>query len=291
MKLSPTELTELAQLAIEAATAAGRMIARSRPAHIEHKSENSSLASQVVTEVDRRSEALMLQRLQPTLDKFSIGLLTEEQPDNGGRFTSDYFWCIDPIDGTLPFIENTPGYAVSVALVQREGTPVIGVVYDPVEDMVRHAIAGVGGFLNGESWQRPSSHGTKLSLFTDRSFLSCPEHSQVTAGLEEIAAATGLTGLHVDASAGAVMNACRVLTNAPACYVKLPKPNGGGSLWDYAATACLFAEAGAVATDVFGRPFELNRANSTLMCHKGILFATDQSLARQIRDLVRQVLS
>lgn len=291
MTLSSTELTELAQVAVEAAAEAGRMIAQSRPAHIEHKPEHSSPASQVVTEVDRRSEALILQRLQPTLERFSLGLLTEEQPDDGGRFTADYFWCIDPIDGTLPFIENTPGYAVSVALVQRDGTPAIGVVCDPVEGTVRHAIAGVGGFLNGASWQLPASHSTRLSLFTDRSFRSSPKHDEMIVGLQGISESMGLAGLDVDASAGAVMNACRVLTNAPACYVKLPKTDGGGSLWDYAATACLFAEAGTVATDVFGQPLDLNRADSTLMCHKGILFATDQHLAGQIRDLVSRVSS
>ena len=82
------------------------------------------------------------------------------------------------------------------------------------------------------------------------------------------------------------MNACKVLTNPFACYLKLPKADGGGSLWDYAATACLFKEAGAVATDVYGKNFELNRGDSTLMCHRGILFATNESLARKIRDLL-----
>ena len=104
MKLSSTELTELANLAIDAATAAGEMIARSRPRQIEHKSSGGSLASQVVTEVDRRSEAIILETLMPTLQRFEPGLLTEEQPDDGGRFSADYFWCIGPIDGTLPFL-------------------------------------------------------------------------------------------------------------------------------------------------------------------------------------------
>lgn len=285
MKLSATKLTELANLAIDAATSAGEMIAGSRPTQIQHKSGSGSLASQVVTEVDRRSEAIILETLTPTLERFALGLLTEEQPDDGGRFSADYFWCIDPIDGTLPFIEGTPGYAVSIALVRRDGTPTIGVVYDPVEETVIHAIAGAGIFRNGQPWDQASSSGMQLSLFTDRSFLSGEQRDQITTGLEKIAQDLGLTGLHVDANAGAVMNACKVLANPLACYVKLPKPNGGGSLWDYAATACLFKEAGAVATDIHGQPFDLNRADSTLMCHRGILFANNEMLAERIRDL------
>lgn len=335
MKLFSTELTELAHLAIDAATSAGEMIARSRPKQIQHKSSGGSLASQVVTEVDRRSEAIILETLTPTLQRFELGLLTEEQPDDGGRFRADYFWCIDPIDGTLPFIEGTPGYAVSIALVRRDGTPTIGVVFDPVGKTVVHAIADAGAFRNGQPWEQPSSNGTvratqvykagnvvdfarspqkrekqdfwrsplqrahmhceklsfpggtALSLFTDRSFLSSEGRDQITAGLEQIARDMGLAGLHVNATAGAVMNACKVLANPLACYVKLPKQNGGGSLWDYAATACIFSEAGAVATDINGQPFDLNRADSTLMCHRGILFATNEMLAQRIRSLFR----
>ncbi len=292
MKLSGNELSELADLAIEAATTAGEMIARSRPKEIEHKSSSGSLASQVVTEVDRRSEAIILETLSPTLKRFELGLLTEEQPDDGGRFRTDYFWCIDPIDGTLPFIEGTPGYAVSIGLVRRDGTPTIGVVYDPVGEIVIHAIAGEGLFRNGQLWgpQKLGQHlrsGTVLSLFTDKSFLSDARHEQITTALEELGRDMGLTGLHVDASAGAAMNACKVLGGPPACYVKLPKQNGGGSLWDYAATACIFGEAGAVATDIYGHAFELNRADSTLMCHRGILFATDATLAQRIQSQFR----
>jgi len=287
MKLSGTELAELANLAIDAATAAGEMIARSRPKLIEHKSSGGSLASQVVTEVDRRSEAIILQTLNPTLRRFELGLLTEEQPDDGGRFRTNYFWCIDPIDGTLPFIEGTPGYAVAIALVRGDGAPTIGVVYDPVGETVVHAIAGAGVFRNGRPWDLQSSSGAALSLFTDKSFLSSEGRDQITTALEEVARDTGLTGLHVDASAGAVMNACKVLANPRACYVKLPKQNGGGSLWDYAATACIFSEAGAVATDIYGQCFDLNRADSTFMCHRGILFATDETLAQRIRTLFR----
>ena len=287
MKLSETELTELAGLAIDAATAAGAMIARSRPKQIEHKSSDGSLASQVVTEVDRRSEAIILEALSPTIKRFELGVLTEEQPDDGGRFRADYFWCIDPIDGTLPFIEGTAGYAVSIALVRRDGTPTIGVVYDPVGETVVHAIAGAGGFRNGRPWNQPMTSGTVLSLFTDRSFLSSKVRDQITTVLEQIARDMGMSGLHVDATAGAVMNACKVLANPHACYVKLPKQNGGGSLWDYAGTACIFDEVGAVATDIYGQCFDLNRADSTLMCHRGILFATDDPLAQRVRTLFR----
>ncbi len=286
MKLSPTDLSELAEAAISAAVEAGQMIAQSRPQKVQHKTGGASLASQVVTDVDRRSEGIILDFLDPTLDRFDLGLLTEEQTDDRGRLTADYFWCIDPLDGTLPFVEGEPGYAVSIALVGRNGTPQIGVVYDPVEATLFHAIRGAGAFCDRQPWPDESqARGDVLSLFTDRSFLSLDDCQELVDELEQIARAIGLSGLRVEATGGAVVNAVRVLAQPPACYFKFPRPTGGGSLWDFAATACLFHEAGAIATDIAGDSLDLNRADSTLMNHRGVMFATDETLAERIRTL------
>ncbi len=286
MKLSKVELNELADVAITAASASGQMIAESAPGTAEHKPGHGSLASQVVTDIDRASERIILDTLAPTLERFELGLLTEEQADDGGRHTADYFWCIDPLDGTLPFIEGVPGYAVSIALVGRDGTPWIGVIYDPVEATLLHAIRGDGAFRDGKNLSTETQKTAEvLSVFVDRSFEILERHDIVVDGLEQIAHAQGLSGVRFHASAGAVLNACGVLANPRACYFKFPKPTGGGSLWDFAATACLFREFGAIATDMHGDALDLNRADSTFMNHRGVLFATDEALAERIATL------
>ncbi len=298
MKLSTSDLDVLTDLAISAATDAGAMVAASRPIEVEHKAGADSLASQVVTEIDRRSEDIILDILRPTLDRFELGLLTEEQDDDGGRLVADNFWCIDPLDGTLPFIEGVPGYAVSIALVDRSGAPLIGVVFDPVESTVMHAIAGGGIVRNGQPWSIESSSDRLseagsgqdvLSVFADRSFLDWPDHDVIVEALGRIAGERGLAGLEFHTSGAAVMNACGVLGAAPACYFKYPKTAGGGCLWDYAATTCLFNEAGFVASDIHGNPLELNRADSTFMNHRGVLFATDNELALRLQELYLSV--
>lgn len=282
MKLTPEQRGELAEVAIAAATAAGQLIASSRPRTVEHKPGMDSLASEVVTEIDRQSEDIIIAHLEPTLDRFDLGVLTEERTDDGGRFTHDHFWCIDPLDGTLPFVEGRPGYSVSIALVAHDGTPLIGVIYDPVTATCVHAIAGAGAFRNGEPWT-PASHvrGDELTVFADRSFAA---HDRVAAAAQRL----GLAGVGLHVGAGAAMNALGVLDHPPACYMKLPKPAGGGSLWDFAATACVFDEIGAVATDITGRPLDLNRADSTFMHHRGVLFATDADIAAALRTAVSE---
>lgn len=278
------DMNQLLLVAIEAAETAGQMIAKSRPQNIRRKEGGESLASQVLTEVDEQSQQIILDILKPTFPE--IGCLTEESEDDRSRFEKETFWCIDPIDGTLPFIDGTPGYSVSIALVARDGTPHIGVIYDPVEHNCYHAIRGGGVYKNGQRWQAGSpryvSQASSLQLFTDRSFKDHPQFFQTLEKLElDEATQVHMTG-------GAAMNAIWVLENAPACYFKFPKGgNGGGSIWDFAATVCLFAEAGAVATDFFGNPLDLNRSDSTFMGHRGILFASDAALAEQIKNRLR----
>jgi 3'-phosphoadenosine 5'-phosphosulfate (PAPS) 3'-phosphatase len=65
-----------------------------------------------------------------------------------------------------------------------------------------------------------------------------------------------------------------VLENGPACMLKFPKKeNGGGSIWDFAATACIYQELGLSATNFTGGRLDLNRKNSTFMNHEGVFYA------------------
>jgi 3'-phosphoadenosine 5'-phosphosulfate (PAPS) 3'-phosphatase len=105
--------------------------------------------------------------------------------------------------------------------------------------------------------------------------------------LETYAHSIGLKKLVATQFGGAVINACHALENSPGCHFKFAKPQeGGGSLWDYAATACLYEEAGAVVSDVHGEPLDLNRPDSTFMNHRGAVYATDEELANRIRQIL-----
>lgn len=287
MKLTAEHLRELTETAIQAARKAGALIAEysNRPLNVQQKEGAESLASQVLTEVDGLSQELILQILQPSCEQFDLALLTEESEDDRSRFDKDYFWCIDPLDGTLSFIEQTPGYAVCIALVTRSGVPVIGVVHDPVEQTTYHATKGHGAFRNYQPWL-PKTSGRTLNMIADRSFFKQANRDAILSGLNEIAASMGLDGVETGMHGGAATNACWLIENGPACYFKFPKPgNGGGSLWDFAATACICAEAGAAVSDIHGKPLDLNRADSTFMNHNGILFASPPELAPQIQEL------
>ena len=282
------DLQSLAETAVAAARSAGQIISESsnQEIEVEHKDGGHSYASQVVTEVDRKAQDAILEILNSASDEYDFALLTEESEDDHSRFQKEYFWCIDPLDGTLPFTKKEPGYSVSIALVAKCGKPQIGVVYDPVHDVLWEAAIGRGVKKNDQPWMM-NSDSEVLTFTYDRSFEKHPERQKVLDELNSYAQAIGLTKVHATQYGGAVINACHALESAPGCHFKFAKlEEGGGSIWDYAATACLFEQAGASVSDVYGDALDLNRSDSTFMNHRGAVYATDASLASKIRAIL-----
>ena len=294
MQLTPSTLKTLSEYAITAAKQAGELITSyaNKSVTVQHKVGGDSAASQVVTEVDLKSEAIIIEMLQPSCEQYDLALLTEESEDDRARLEKDYFWCVDPMDGTLAFTEAVPGYSISIALVTKLGEPVIGVVYDPVTDTLYSAIKGQGVLRNEKSWTLPSSTQLpkRLLQVCDRGMLQQDYYPDLNKALIELALNKGYAELETRESNGAVLNACTVLENAPAIYFKIPKPaQGGGSVWDFAATAAIFNEIGAVATDAYGEQLDLNRADSTYMNHRGVVFITDKKLQHDIQKTISQI--
>ncbi|MCW3789027.1 3'(2'),5'-bisphosphate nucleotidase CysQ family protein [Plebeiibacterium sediminum] len=285
MNLGKDTLRILSEKALEAAQKAAEYIAsyNHKDLAVELKQIDAdggqpqggaSEASQVVTEVDLKSQEIILDLLQSTIEEYDFGVLTEEKADDKSRFEKDYFWCIDPLDGTLPFSQGYQGYSVSIALVSKEGIPVIGVVCNPVNMDVYVAYQGGGVSKNGEIWSDDKRPGDNYFTFiNDRSFTRHEKFKDITLYVNNMAIECGYSTFKMLKQGGAVMNAMWVLENRPACYFKLPKEAvGGGSLWDFAATACIFKEMGLPVSDAFGNPLNFNQKETTFMNKTGVLF-------------------
>ena len=139
--------------------------------------------------MDLESQQLILEMLAGSMREFSLGLLAEESEDNASRFETDAFWCIDPLDGTLPFVEGTAGYSISIALVSRGGEPLIGVVRDPVDKVTYHACRQGGAFRNAlpMSSVAPRDDGKSLTWLMDRSMKSVDQFSFIETALRQLA--------------------------------------------------------------------------------------------------------
>jgi 3'(2'), 5'-bisphosphate nucleotidase/myo-inositol-1(or 4)-monophosphatase len=187
------------------------------------------------------------------------------------------------LDGTLPFVEGNSGYAVSIALVERSGVPLIGVVYDPASGTLVHAIKGQGAYKNRSTMRPGNKVSSTLMVFADASLRVQDGYEETIRAFNACASHSVLQGIQIVYGSGAVKNACHVLDYAAACYVKLPKSvNGGGSIWDFAATACIAHEAECWASNIHGEALDLNRRDSTFMNHQGVVFASSEQIARYL---------
>ncbi|KGN42191.1 inositol monophosphatase family protein [Knoellia aerolata] len=138
----------LEALAADVARSAGRLVVDERPDAVEVSATKSS-ATDVVTEMDQRSQDHLVARLHEA--RPDDGVLGEES--GGASGTSGITWVIDPIDGTVNYLYGIPAYAVSVAAVVGDPTtagawrPFAGAVYNPVTDELYRARTGGGAHL------------------------------------------------------------------------------------------------------------------------------------------------
>ncbi len=162
-------LHTLSKIAQKAALNAGAEIIKiyeSGDFSIESKSDNSPL-----TLADKASHKAIVEELAHT----NIPILSEEGKEVQYQERKDweYFWMIDPLDGTKEFIKKNGEFTVNIALIHRN-KPVLGVVYTPVLKDLFTAIKGEGATKNGEkiSVNQFSKPDKGLKVVASRSHLN-----------------------------------------------------------------------------------------------------------------------
>ena len=116
-----------------------------RDVEVELKNDRSPL-----TEADKKSNELIIQSLE--LFYPNIPIISEENSEifYSERSSWGEFWLIDPLDGTKEFIKKNGEFTVNIALI-RDGFPVLGVVYLPVDEILYSAEKGSGAFKEDRS--------------------------------------------------------------------------------------------------------------------------------------------
>jgi fructose-1,6-bisphosphatase/inositol monophosphatase family enzyme len=258
---------ELLTAAREACLSAGRFIQANcdRPLEVGSKGFESR-ASDVVTEIDIQAQAIILERLKQTIERYDLGVLAEEGKQDESRLQKHAFWTIDPLDGTQYFIDGQPGYSTSIALVSQSGEPILGVVYDSVHDQLFEAVTGRGVTLNGDPlsvMERREGDSERTTWFADRSLPTYPYYESVKAHFD------------IRYVGGAVMNALQLLTEPNSVYVKATKKaQSGCAIWDLAAVALMVEECSGSVRTYDGGPLHLNRSESVFFNDVGFAFAS-----------------
>jgi len=222
-----------------------------KPLHIEHKGEID-----LVTEVDRKSEELLVGGLQKAFPEHDF--LAEENlyPDRG----ASHKWIIDPLDGTTNFAHGFPWFAVSMAL-EIEGEIVLGVIYHTMMAEMFTAVKGEGARLNGDRIRvstRLPLRGSLLATGFPYDSATDPENNFA----HFVNFQKGCRGIR-RAGAAALDLAYVAAGRIDGFWESKLKP------WDVAAGQLLVTEAGGTVTGFSGEPY--SAYNHRIVASNGLI--------------------
>ncbi|MBH88324.1 MAG: inositol monophosphatase [Pelagibacterales bacterium] len=169
------------------------------------------------------------------------GFLMEEGKNKNNIDENEFTWIIDPIDGTLNFMNGIPYFAISIALHQKDKL-IAGIVYDPVHNDFYWAEEGVGAYLNDQRLRVKSKSSLDKSIIAmGIPFLGRGNHKQHIKSQEIVM--SRVAGLRRFGAASLDL-----------AYVAAGKVDGfweyGLSPWDVAAGIILVREAGGIASGI-----------------------------------------
>ena len=197
----------------------------------------------LVTEADRASERLVVERLRSHFPSHSV--VAEE--GGGHEGSSGYRWYVDPLDGTTNFAHGYPVYNVTMGL-ELDGEMLVGVVFDPNRQEMFSAERGAGAYLNNRRIRVSAAKRLEDSLVST-GFPSRKRHLNVNIHFyHQMAMATH----GVRRSGSAAIDLANVACGRLEAFWEF-----GLNPWDMAAGILLVTEAGGRCTDMKGGPHKL----------------------------------
>jgi len=221
----------------------------------------------LVTVADRKSEALILERIRhqfPTHD-----VMGEE----GARVEtgSEYKWYVDPLDGTTNFAHGFPVFCVSLA-VEHRGQRVAGVIYDPTRDEMFTAELGSGAQLNGQA-MHVSTIGKLGECLVGTGFPSHKRHKNPNIYFyHQITLRTH----GVRRAGSAALDLCNVASGRFEGFWEFNL-----NPWDTAAGVLMVEEAGGKVTNFSDGPFQI--ASRETLASNGLVH---DALLHEFREIL-----
>lgn len=230
-----SEIAALAELAEDVARRAGELLLnRPKIFNLDEKSGALDFA----TQMDHQSESLI------------VSLIKQARPEDGifGEegasvpSASGLTWVIDPIDGTVNYLYDLPGWTVSIALKDKDGF-IVGVVFAPSLNLIWRAVRNGGATCNG----LPIKCNEPVTL--DRALLATGFAYDLTRRAEQAKLV------------GQLLPKIRDLRRTGSCALDISfvasglvdgQFESGINEWDYAAASLIASEAGAKVTVVPG---------------------------------------
>ena len=257
-------MNKFLEVALEAAREAGAVLLseHSRPQKISYKGDVD-----LVTETDKRSEAIVVGRLRR---EFPDHRIVAEEGSSGAAGASRYEWQVDPLDGTTNFAHGYPCFAVSIGLLE-DGKPLVGVVFNPVSDELFSAVRSEGAFLN----QKPIHVSDMKKLATSLVSTGFPTHNRAANLNIHYYWQFTLRSHGVRRDGSAALDLCSVACGRFDAFWEF-----GLNSWDTAAGILMITEAGGIATDLHGGPY--HPGGPDLLVTNGHIHAEMQQMMAEV---------
>ena len=250
-------LEKITRLVCQVAREAGSYIKKERASFSVEKVERKH-AHDYVSYVDKGSEKMIVSRLREIMPE--AGFITEEGTTKDdvsaiNHQPSDFFWVVDPLDGTTNFIHGFAPFAVSIALCKGREI-VSGVVYEIVSDECFYAWKGGGAYceMKNEKGEMRDVKSLKVGTSGINDALLCLQLPYNSDAYKPV-----ITRLinHFYGNVGSI----RMIGSAAIalCFVAAGRLDGYAERyigqWDFMAGALIVMEAGGRVTNYAGDAF------------------------------------
>jgi myo-inositol-1(or 4)-monophosphatase len=231
--------------------------------------QNAFGRAEVVSEADLAIEDILVSAFTSLFPELPI--VAEEGHPNLPAIPGTCI-IIDPIDGTIPFLRESPLYTITICRVE-DSQPVQAIVDFPAYQVRVQALAGEGISVQGDIVRLPG--------YGPRSVLVSPAQVQLArdagrdAGFEAVVAVPTTS----------VKMILVALGRADAA-VRAPSATASVAPWDYVASALLMREAGGFVRDDLGR--DLARSAPSVV--SGWLACRDPGFSGPLRQVMASVL-
>ena len=186
-----------------------------------------------VTAADKRTEGIIIEELLKAHPEYAI--LSEEIGEINKK-NKDHRWIIDPIDGTLNFLNGIPHFSISVGY-EEKGEIVCGLILDPIKNEIFFAEKGSGAFFNNSRIRVTKKKKLKNSiLVTGGPKFNNPKKSDI---FQEYIKVSNLTEANIRKFGSAALNLSYVAAGRFDAYWEWEL-----NYWDIAAGTVILREAG-----------------------------------------------
>ena len=191
-----------------------------------------------LTLADKNANDLIINNLQKKYP--NIPYISEEvkQTSFENRKDWEYFWMIDPLDGTKEFIKKNGEFTVNIALIHHN-KPVLGVVYIPVQNTLYYAIKNKGTYKIDELGNSIQLTNKQTNNLTD--LIVVASRSHLSKEVEDYVEALKNKGKNIHfLSAGSSLKFCLIAEGKANIYPRFAPTME----WDTAAAHILCTELG-----------------------------------------------